>query len=302
MKITVGIVTYKRARDVELCLKSILNQKKLPNEIIICDDSEDDETENIVSSLIKNFKEKSIEIIYIHKKGKSGQPKARNEIISKSNGDIIAFLDDDTECTEEWLSSIVQCYEDEKVGCVGGPSLLVNKNLDCIAPILRISNNMNKISEFGVVRDWSWRWVPPMRLETDLFRGANMSFRKNVLVEVGGFDTNYKGNAFREETDIMVRVKKLGYKLLYEPNAIVYHKAEDFGGCRIGNKNNWYWTGKNTIYFIKKNFKKNLYLNYLINIFDIKTLVEIFYFAIKNKNFTTFFIFKGYLDGIGGKV
>ena len=52
-----------------------------------------------------------------------------------------------------------------------------------------------------------------------------MSFRREVLKEIGGFDLNYTGSNVLEETDLSVRVKKASYKILFNPAMKVIHTA-----------------------------------------------------------------------------
>jgi GT2 family glycosyltransferase len=61
--------------------------------------------------------------------------------------------------------------------------------------------------------------------EVDCLQGCFMSFRREVLQESGGFDENYDSFFRGDDTDVCFAAKKHGYKLIYEPKAIVWHKA-----------------------------------------------------------------------------
>lgn len=243
--VSVGIITYNRPREVLKCINSVLFQK--PDELIVVDDSEK-----------PKLKELNGVRYYTHR-CKRIQSEARNEIISLANYDIIAFLDDDTIAQPGWLEAIKETYYDETIGGVGGPALLVNSNQKLVYKLKTTSRRQNCITRFGIVKEQSGRWVPPHTVEVDCFMGANMSFRKGLLVKVGGFNLNYCGNGYREETDMMVAIKRLGYKLMYNPKALVYHYAARTGGCKVGNRKNRYiWIGKNIGYFTKRWYKDRL--------------------------------------------
>lgn len=65
-----------------------------------------------------------------------------------------------------------------------------------------------------------------------------MSFRREILFRIGGFDENFVGNAFREETDFCIRLRKLPYRILFDPDAALIHYWQTEGGCdhtRFGN-------------------------------------------------------------------
>ena len=78
-----------------------------------------------------------------------------------------------------------------------------------------------------------------------------MSFRKKLLIKSGGFDENFRGSCFRDDTDMSTRIKRLNYKLIYNPRALVWHK---YKGKSINRK--WfYWYAYNHFYFCFKNFQ-----------------------------------------------
>ena len=58
MQISIIITTYKRRKDLKECLKSILFQTRLPREILIVDNGNDEETEKLVKENLENLKEK----------------------------------------------------------------------------------------------------------------------------------------------------------------------------------------------------------------------------------------------------
>lgn len=301
MKFTVGIITYGRPKYIEDLLVSLENQTMRPDEIIIVDDSEDSKTAEVVSDYSRKTE---IPVNYIQNPEKSIQGKARNQIVSEAEGDVICFLDDDTYCKEKWLESIKQAYQiNENVIGVGGPALDADQNLNLTYNIDRSDKSQCRINDYGEIFDRSDVWVPPEVKEVDLFRGANMSFRKQVLEEISGFDSNYKGNGYREETDVMVRMGNKG-KLLYHPEARVYHIQSKTGGARMYGRKLYYWKGKNHIQFLKKNFPEKYQESILRLLFRTeggpsplwKTLVRVLRF----RNLSELAIIKGYIDGIRG--
>jgi GT2 family glycosyltransferase len=84
-----------------------------------------------------------------------------------------------------------------------------------------------------------------------------MSFRKQVILDVGGFDEQFRGNAMREETDFSLRVVRGGWRIVYEPNAELTHLALGGGGSRTADRLNWYRDFFfNESYFFLKHFPK----------------------------------------------
>jgi GT2 family glycosyltransferase len=63
--------------------------------------------------------------------------------------------------------------------------------------------------------------------------GANHSVRRATALELGGYDENYLGWAFREETDLALRLYRNSRMIVFDPRAAVVHLAVPSGGCRI---------------------------------------------------------------------
>lgn len=60
-------------------------------------------------------------------------------------------------------------------------------------------------------------------IEVDHGIGANMAFRREVLAELGGFRDDFGGTALREDADIFLRLRALGYRAVFAPRAVADH-------------------------------------------------------------------------------
>jgi GT2 family glycosyltransferase len=100
--------------------------------------------------------------------------------------------------------------------------------------------------------------------ETEAVFGCNMSWRREALLRVGGFDEAYIRRAHHEETDVSLRVRRLGYRLVYDPEAAVEHLVAP-GGSRIGAGSPEYAYGwhHNHAYFYSKHFAPRGLLSFL---------------------------------------
>lgn len=253
MKFSAGIITYERPEHTERLVNSILQGEELPEEVVIVDDSDSGKTEEKVRKI--EFPEE-VSLNYIRRKGKTIQGEARNKLVEEAQGDVICFLDDDTEATETWLKSLKEVYEDEEVTGAGGPAIVTDEEKNPRYEIIKSEENQNHFNKYGESQDMSGRWIPPEPVDTDRFIGANMSFRKGKIQEYGGFSADYKGNGFREEDSLMVKMWKNDEKFIYHPEAKVYHFTAPNGGSRA-SKNAIYWKGRNLIRFTKENFPEN---------------------------------------------
>jgi GT2 family glycosyltransferase len=234
---SVVVVTYNRCNDLKECLDALLLLEEKPCEIIVVDSNSKDCTSDIIGQY-------PIKFFNVHERS---MVKARNIGWQHAKGDIIAFVDDDASVSRIWSKNVLDCFVDESVGGVvgrvvsstGNGELKVN---ECI-PVGKVLEDGFVLGNFDCNQD------NPIQVDTLI--GCNMSFRRHVLEEVGGFDEKFRGNCLREDTDISVRVRKLGYKLIFHPKACVVHKYTG----RPVTKTWFYWNIYNHTYFYLKNFK-----------------------------------------------
>ena len=236
LKVSVIIATYNRCKDLQECLDSLFNMADKPYEIIVVDSCSTDGTEKVKDCY-------PIKFISIQEKNRQ---KARNVGISVTRGNVVVFLDDDVVVDRKWSKYLIKPYEDSRVGGVGGRVITYGKPKDYY---IKVKNRVvGKVFDNGLVLG---NFDTPLQYPTkvDSLIGCNMSFRRDLLLKAGGFDENFKGNCFRDDTDICLRVRKLGYKLIYQPKALAWHK---FKGKTINHE--WiYWYVRNHTYFYLKN-------------------------------------------------
>lgn len=238
-KLSVVIVTYNRHDDLKECLDSLLNLNEPPSEIIVVDSNSNDGTHELVKSYplkFVNIKERSM-------------VKARNTGLQNSKGDIIAYVDDDVVVSKNWAKYILEPYEDKNVGGVGGRVMPLG-NQEKTNDLPEKYRAIGKVFDNGFILN-NYDISTPHPIEVDTLIGCNMSFRRELLLKIGGFDENFMGSCFRDDTDVSIRVKKLKCHLIYHPKAWVWHK---YKGKTVDRK--WfYWYSYNHFYFCFKNFK-----------------------------------------------
>jgi len=234
-KLSIVIVTYNRYKDLVDCLDSILEMDYPPFETIIVDSCSTDDTKKIEAYY-------PIRFVSIREKS---MVKARNVGGSLAEGDIIAFLDDDVLVHRQWSKHLLKTYKHIQIGGVGGRVIPYNAPENYYQKARKA--DIGKVFKTGLVMG---NYDVPLEspVEVDTLIGCNMSFRKDVMKKVGDFDENFSGNCFRDDTDYCVRVRKQGYKLLYQPKAHVWHK---FKG-KTANSQWIYWYTRNNTYFYFK--------------------------------------------------
>jgi len=238
LKLSVVIVTYNRCNDLKECIDSIFGMKELPHEVIIVNSFSNDGTDK----LVRGYPVKYIRI------PERSMVRARNVGLRRATGDIVAYIDDDVVVSRNWSIHILESYKSENIGGVGGRVIPYNINRE--SRLFANKYEIGKVLDNGIVFG-NFDILTSTPMDVDTLIGCNMSFRRKLLMRIGGFDEKFKGNCFREDTDICIRLKRLGYRLIYNPKALVWHK---FRGKNL--KSSWYyWTVYNQTYFFFKNFR-----------------------------------------------
>lgn len=154
-------------------------------------------------------------LVQILPTGNLGPAEKRNIGMREARGDIIAFIDDDTYPVRDWLKNVIRNFSDPETAAVGGPA--VTPQTDSLMQQASGAVYSSLLGGGG----YRYRYVPMKQMFVDDFPSCNLIVRKNVLEELGGFKTNFWPG---EDTALCLDiVKKLKKKIIYDPEAIIYH-------------------------------------------------------------------------------
>lgn len=154
---------------------------------------------------------------------------ARNVGIRLAQGDVILFVDDDVEFTSDFAAAHARCYTDESVGAVAGRVYEVR--YEGMMPGTIRENPAIPIGRLHPDGSFAGNFHLGRRQDVDFGKGCNMSFRRELLIRAGGCDERYQGGFYREDGDLFARVKRLGARVVFEPDASLVH-LESGGGSR----------------------------------------------------------------------
>ena len=138
---------------------------------------------------------------------------ARDLGVKCAKGEYIAFTDADCVVQNDWLKNLIKPFNGEKVVSVGGPNITPEDDTEfakCVGAVLSF------LSKPGA------RYGLDVEEVIEIFHNptCNVMYRKRVLEEVEGFNHSLV-TCDDEELDYRIRDK--GYKILYTPDAKVYH-------------------------------------------------------------------------------
>lgn len=251
--ICVLIPTYNRPEVVKLTLPTWLRSRWVTKAIVVAD-ADDERLRKYEEELTKLSREYG-RIVYIVNKGRSGSVNARNKLLklSKEEGCQYAIMADDDYIlpNPQFPLRMAKWLEANKdVGAVGGRVVVINKRavdpdffLNAPVPIADpLTRALGYI--FLDVRNGP-RYAEYL---TPFFM-----IREEVIGRVS-YSVIYKATAFREESDLHEQIKKLGYKLILDPQIYVYHIGVEYGGNRAEGDEGArvYWKARNHAEFVSR--------------------------------------------------
>jgi O-antigen biosynthesis protein len=195
--ISVVVCSYNGSRTIEECLAGISRLRYPSYEVIVVDDGSTDATAEIARGF-------DVKLISTENGGLS---RARNIGWQNARGEIVAYIDDDATPDADWLSYLAIGYRSGEFAGMGGPNIQPYDDdalAHCVAsapggPIHVLTSD--RVAEH----------IP----------GCNMSFRRHVLEEIGGFDTRFR--IAGDDVDICWRVQDAGYVIGFHAGAMVWH-------------------------------------------------------------------------------
>lgn len=214
-RLSVVICTLNRASILPMVFGALLAQDASEGdfEVVVVDNGSTDDTPRVVADA-----QNSLTHLRYVREPRIGLSHARNTGIRESRGAVVAFLDDDAEPSEAWVSAMLSAYDDETVGAVGG-------RIEVAYPSGRpdwIPVGMEGYyGHFDYGDERCWLEYPHYPF------GGNMSILRSLLVTAGGFrpQLGLRGRRYlaAEETDLFLRLTRLGTRVTYEPRARVRH-------------------------------------------------------------------------------
>ncbi len=211
ISVVICAYTMERVELIAAAISSLQAQTIAPHEVVlVIDHSPELEAESL---------RRWPTIRVIANREQQGLSGARNTGLEESTGVVVAFLDDDAVAAPDWIERLGNAYADPAVLGAGGTVL----------PIWSEGRPRWFPPEFDWVVGCTHSGMPSERQAVRNLVGANMSFRRDALVEADGFRHELgrigKIPAGCEETDLCIRIGKRHPKgeILYDPAAKVEH-------------------------------------------------------------------------------
>lgn len=278
-KLSIIILSYNTKDLTISCINSIINlYKKEFNdgkfEIILVDNASSDETVKKVKEHWQNFKQ----IRVVENKQNFGFSKGNNLGAKKAKGDVLFFLNSDTEIKDSGLLKMIEYLEKhQEVGVLGGKLINIDGTIQRSAG--KFFNLWNVfLMLMGMERFGLLRFAKRQESYVDWVSGACMMIKKTLFEKIKGFDEYFF--MYVEDLELCFRIKKYGYKTSFYPDIKILHKE-------LGSSNrsfaiiNIY---KGLLYFYKKH-KSKLEYNLIKILLMAKALILIFLGNLTRNNY-----------------
>ncbi len=195
---SVIIPSYNSEKTINNCLEALQSQTFKDIEIIVIDDGSNDGT----ASIIKSFKN-----VKFFKKSHKGPASARNFGAKMAKGKILLFTDSDCEPDKNWVAEMAAPFSDKTVAGVSGTYRTRQKELIARFAQYEIEERHQNMAESESI---------------DFIGTFSAGYRKDIFVKFGGFDESFSTSA-GEDPELSFRLAEKGYKMVFTPNAFVYH-------------------------------------------------------------------------------
>jgi len=245
--ISVIIPNWNGAHLLPTCLDSLRRQSYTNRQVIVVDNASIDDSREL---LARDYAEMRV-IALSRNAGFAG---ACNIGIRASESEIVALLNSDTAADENWLAEVVAAFERHpEAGLVASKMRLFDRR-----DTLHTTGDFYRLDGTPGNRGVWQRDEGQFDREEYTFSacGGSAAYRRAMLNEIGLFDEDLFFSC--EDIDLAWRAQLAGWKCIYAPRAIVYHRLAATGGGPTAS----FYDGRNMIWVIAKNYPGSLWKRY----------------------------------------
>ncbi|HKP81826.1 MAG TPA: glycosyltransferase, partial [Pyrinomonadaceae bacterium] len=204
--VSILVPAYNEALVIENTIRSLLASDYLRYEIIVIDDGSYDATSKVVAEKFKH--EERVRLLTVANAGKAS---ALNTGLRHARGEIVVALDADTLFAPQTVGALAHRFYDERLGAIAGNA--------------KVGNRVNIVTRWQALE-----YITSQNMDRRAFASLNCitvvpgavgAWRKDLLVEVGGFPSD----TLAEDQDLTLQIRRLGYSIGYEETAIAWTEA-----------------------------------------------------------------------------
>jgi len=206
--VSVIVPAFNEELVIESTIRSLLASDCTSYEIIVVDDGSLDNTSKVVSE--KFAGDNRIRLFTVTNAGKA---EALNTGMRQASGDIIIALDADTLFSPQTIGALAHRFYDPQIGAIAGNA--------------KVGNRINLVTRWQALE-----YITSQNMDRRAFASLNCitvvpgavgAWRRDLVEKTGGFSSD----TLAEDQDLTLRIRRLGYKIGYEENAVAWTEAPD---------------------------------------------------------------------------
>jgi GT2 family glycosyltransferase/galactitol-specific phosphotransferase system IIB component len=216
MRASLVVLTYNQLEDgTKPCIESIYRNTNINDfELIIVDNNSSDGTKEYLKYLGNKYSNVKIQLNTINK----GYAAGNNDGMLLAEADYIVLLNNDILVTPRWLDNLLCNFEkDSQIGLIGPITNSVGNE-----QIVNIKDIAEENYEY-LAREYTEK-NKEVICETEKLGFFAVAIRREIIERVGLLDDNF-GIGMFEDDDYCIRVRNLGYKLIFTEGCFIYHKG-----------------------------------------------------------------------------
>jgi len=225
------------------CLDALRQQTCQDSEIIVVDNAS---TDGSVDALSTEYPEVRV----LPQARNLGYTGGCNAGIREARGEVVVLLNNDVEAAPDWLEELLAALDRHpRAGSVAS-RMMFHHRRDTINAAGDLYRRSGVPDSRGVWQPYG----PPYDQETEVFgaSGGAAAYRAEMLRDVGLFEVAFF--MWLEDVDLAWRAQLAGWRCVYAPRAVVYHRGSATGGGALAS----YYVGRNTIWVIARNYPGRL--------------------------------------------
>lgn len=228
VRCTIVIPLFNKVEYTERCLEHLVrNTPEDLYEVVLVDNGSRDGTGDLLARL-------EGDVTIIRNAENLGFSRACNQGAAAASTELILFLNNDTEPQPGWLEPMLGVLEREPgVGVVGSRLLFPDGTLQH-AGVVVVEDYLGAVPFYAVHRFYQ---EPPdlpaanVRQDLQVVTGASMLVRRCAFLAAGGFDEAFWNGS--EDVDLCLRIRELGWRVVYEPASLLVHHESVSGPERF---------------------------------------------------------------------
>jgi GT2 family glycosyltransferase len=197
-RVSVVVCAYNAERTMDQCLASLAELNYPDYEVVVVNDGSRDRTREIAESY---------DYCRLINQPNKGLSAARNIGAEAATGEIVAYTDSDCVADPDWLTYLVAKMEASGLAACGGPNFPPPEDTLVPAAVAVAPGGPTHVLISDEVAEH--------------IAGCNMAFRRDALLQLGGFDPIYR--AAGDDVDICWRFQDAGYPIGFSAAAVVWH-------------------------------------------------------------------------------